>query len=243
VQMGADGWNWHKIPVLRGGTAACYAPHELHRKPCPNASDRSKSAPKPPRQRKNCARTAERTQNALNNRPFFRMVEHVERFFYSTGQVASQLGVTLATVRLLCENGVIEAETTPGGQWRVPASEVERLKRDGLPLIPRPLPVETGPPETTADQAPDTPGKPSEAVLSAQDLVAITRSTLEKRRIDREIEETEDWFRERLRQQAGAAELERQRAEAKIAEDRRRLWIQRWTKYALDSVQRCTGPR
>ena len=34
-------------------------------------------------------------------------------------------------------------------------------------------------------------------VLSAQDCVAIARSTLEKRRIDREIEENEDWFRER----------------------------------------------
>ena len=29
--------------------------------------------------------------------------------------------------------GVIAAETTVGGHWRVPASEVERLKRDGLP--------------------------------------------------------------------------------------------------------------
>jgi len=39
--------------------------------------------------------------------------------FYSTGQVARQLGTTQATVRVLCENGLIAAETTPGGQWRV----------------------------------------------------------------------------------------------------------------------------
>ena len=41
--------------------------------------------------------------------------------------------ITLATIRVLCENRVVAAETTPGGHWRVPSSEVERLKRDGLP--------------------------------------------------------------------------------------------------------------
>jgi hypothetical protein len=49
------------------------------------------------------------------------------------------LGITLATIRVLCENRVVAAETTPGGHWRVPSSEVERLKRDGLPPIPRPM--------------------------------------------------------------------------------------------------------
>jgi hypothetical protein len=57
---------------------------------------------------------------------------------FSTGQVARQLGATLAAVRALCQHGLIAAETTPGGHLRVPASEVKRLKRDGLPTIPRP---------------------------------------------------------------------------------------------------------
>ena len=130
----------------------------------------------------------------------------MEQLFYSTGQVARQLGITLATVRLLCENSVIAAETTPGGQWRVPASEVKRLERDGLPPIPRPLPTESAPPEMHEmahhDGPSESPPKPSADVVSAEDLVAITRSLLEKRRIDREIEENEDWFRERRRQQA-----------------------------------------
>src|SRR5580704_10441356 len=116
----------------------------------------------------------------------------MERLFYSTGQVARQLGTTLATVRALCENRVIAAETTPGGQWRVPASEVERLKRDGLPPIPRPLPIESAPVATNGtagrQDSPESPPKPSAEVLSAEDLVAITRSLLEKRRIEREIE-------------------------------------------------------
>jgi len=39
---------------------------------------------------------------------------------------------------------MIEAEVTPGKQWRVSVSEVARLKRDGLPPIPRQLPPEPG---------------------------------------------------------------------------------------------------
>jgi excisionase family DNA binding protein len=150
----------------------------------------------------------------------------MEQLFYSTGQVARQLGITLAAVRLLCENAVIAAQTTAGGQWRVPASEVERLKREGLPPIPRPLPNESAPPvmnEMAEHHGPsESPPKPSAEVLSAVDLVAITRSLFEKRRIDREIEENEDWFRERARQQAAVEAVERQRTEAKLAEQRRR---------------------
>ncbi len=159
------------------------------------------------------------------------MVEHVERLFYSTGQVATQLGVSLATVRLLCENRVIGAEMTPGGQWRVPASEVERLKRDGLPMVPRPLPIEAAP-----NEEPEPATEVSVEVLSAQDSVAIARSTLEKRRIDREIEENEEWFRDRQRQHQAAVVLERQKADAQLAAQWRQQWMHKWKKYALDSV-------
>ena len=64
------------------------------------------------------------------------------RAFFSTGQAAQELGTSIPKVRALCETGMIEAEVTPGNQWRVPVAEVERLKRDGLPPIPRPMPVE-----------------------------------------------------------------------------------------------------
>ena len=72
--------------------------------------------------------------------------------------------------------------------------------------------------------------------MSAQDQVAITRSALEKRRIDREIEEAEDWFRKRQRQQEAAALVERKKDEAIVAEQRRRRWMQGWMRYALNSV-------
>src|ERR1700680_4666609 len=97
--------------------------------------------------------------------------------FYSTGQVARQLGTTLATIRVLCENRVIAAETTPGGHWRVPASEVERLKREGLPPIPRPLPTETAPPARNGTAGhhglPELLAEPSDEVVAAADQVAI----------------------------------------------------------------------
>jgi len=165
----------------------------------------------------------------------------MQPLFYSTGQVARQLGTTLAAIRVLCENRVIAAETTPGGHWRVPASEVERLKRDGLPPIPRPLPTESAPPTRNGTDGrhgfnPELLAEPSDEVVSAADQVAITRSMLEKRKIDREIEETEDWFRDRQRQQAAAEAAERQRIEVKQAEQRRLLWMQQWTQYALNSL-------
>lgn len=164
----------------------------------------------------------------------------MEPLFYSTGQVARQLDTSLAAIRILCENRVIAAETTPGGHWRVPASEVERLKRDGLPPIPRPLPTEGGPPARNGTAGrhghPGHLAESPDEVAFAADQVAITRSMLEKRKIDRELEETEDFFRERERQQAAAEEAERQRNEAKQAEQERRRWVQRWTRYALTSL-------
>jgi hypothetical protein len=164
----------------------------------------------------------------------------MQHLFYSTGQVARQLGTTLAAIRVLCENRVIAAETTPGGHLRVPATEVERLKREGLPPIPRPLPTETALPAGNGTGGrhghPEFLAEPSDEVVSAADQVAITRSMLEKRKIDRDLEETEDWFRERERQQAAAEAAERQRTEAKQAEQRRRQWMQQWMQYALNSL-------
>ena len=152
------------------------------------------------------------------------MFTHMPSLFYSTGQVARQLGTTPAAIRLLCENRLIAAETSPGGQWRVPASEVERLKRDGLPAIPRPLPNRSAPPARNGTSNghgyAEFVEEPSDEVALAADRVAITKSTLEQRKVEREIEENEDWFRDRQRRVAEAKAAERQKAEAKQAEQR-----------------------
>ena len=164
----------------------------------------------------------------------------MEPLFYSTGQAARELGTSLALIRILCENRAIAAETTPGGHWRLPAAVVERLKRDGLPQIPRPLPTHSAPPARngTADRGDHNQhlAEPSDEVVSAADQVDITRSMLEKRKIERELEENEDWFRERQSRQAAAEAAERQRTELKQAEQRRLLWAQQWTQYAINSL-------
>ena len=156
--------------------------------------------------------------------------------FYSTGQVARQLGITQAAVRVLCDTGVMAFETTSGGQLRIPESEVKRFNRDGLPSIPRPLPAERTPSAKNGlVRHSDSPATVSE-VASAADLVAVTRSVLEKRKIDREIEENEDWFVERQCQRAAEEAIERQKSEAKLAEQQRQRWLQQWILYAFNSV-------
>src|ERR1035438_9939805 len=105
----------------------------------------------------------------------------MQPLFYSTGQVARQLGTTLAAIRVLCENRVIAAETTPGGHLRIPSSEVERLKRDGLPPIPRPLPTESAPSARNGAGRygqPELPAEPSDEAASAADQVAIDRKSV-----------------------------------------------------------------
>jgi len=160
--------------------------------------------------------------------------------FYSTGQVARQLGTTPAAIRLLCENRLIAAETSPGGQWRIAASEVERLKRDGLPAIPRPLPNPSAPPVRNGTSNGHGYAvfveEPSDEVALAADRVAITKSTLEQRKVEREIEENEDWFRERERREAERKAAERRKAEAEEAEQQHQQWVLEWTQYALNSL-------
>src|SRR5260370_18192497 len=113
----------------------------------------------------------------------------MQPLFYSTGQVARQLGTTLAAIRVLCENRVIATETTPGGHWRVSALEVERLKRDGLPPIPRPLPTESAPPARNGTDGrhgfnPELLAEPPDEVVSATDQGAITTRMRAKHRLD-----------------------------------------------------------
>jgi hypothetical protein len=81
----------------------------------------------------------------------------------------------------------------------------------------------------------DPPAEVSQA-SSAADLVTVTRSMLEKRKIDREIEETEDWFVQRQRQRAAEEAIERQKVEAERTEGLRQEWEQGWIQYAFNSV-------
>ena len=57
--------------------------------------------------------------------------------WFETAEVAKELGVKPATIRGRCSAGLIAAEKW-GKEWKIPAVEMERLKRDGLPPLPKP---------------------------------------------------------------------------------------------------------
>jgi len=62
--------------------------------------------------------------------------------YFSTGQAARELGISTLKVRILCVTEAIKAEATGGGQWRVPVADVNRLKAEGTPSVPRRKPAE-----------------------------------------------------------------------------------------------------
>ena len=167
----------------------------------------------------------------------------MQTLFFSTGQVARQLGTTLANVRALCDAHAIKAETTPGGHLRVAAAEVERLKRDGLPPLPRPLPTELGP---LAGNGKVPRGNspllaaPSEEVIDSAEEVVRLENEVKSLGLRKQKEEKLDWFREREEREAAweAQQLEaEQRRQTEIAaEQRRQVWKTYWTGYALRRI-------
>jgi hypothetical protein len=168
----------------------------------------------------------------------------MEPLFYSTGQVARQLGTTLAAIRTLCENHVIASETTPGGHLRVPASEVQRLKRDGLPPIPRPLPNGSAPQGRNGTASPhgrpELLAAPSDDVIDSAEEVVCLENELKSLGLRRQKEEQLDWFREREHRDAERAtqrrEAEQRRQEQLAQEQRRQNWKTGWLQYGLNQV-------
>ncbi|MDP3000211.1 MAG: helix-turn-helix domain-containing protein [Bryobacterales bacterium] len=175
---------------------------------------------------------------------------------YRTGQLARALGVSSYQIRRLAETGSIEAEYS-GKQWRIPARELERLRRDGVPEIPantgeaqsplpRPKPASASPaPGLVAEPSPDVVAAHEEADITAQQ-VEIRRHKVEGLKLHKEAVELGDFFRARRldREQAAAdqqawvdtqARAERAQQEAIRAEQRRREWMNGWLAFALDA--------
>jgi excisionase family DNA binding protein len=100
--------------------------------------------------------------------------------YLSSGKAARALGANADAIRRLCAAGGIEAEITPGGQWRIPTEEIERLKEEGIPPVPKPMPGQSkrGAPAASAAAAPIPPtgpsvllAEPSEETVAAADEV------------------------------------------------------------------------
>src|SRR5215469_3595737 len=101
--------------------------------------------------------------------------------WYRTGQVAKVLGVSSYTIRRLADSGLIEASYS-GHQWRIPASEVDRLLKEGIPD----LPAAEIPPEAANSTKPPNGllAEPSETVVAAAERVAVAENLLKQRRLE-----------------------------------------------------------
>lgn len=159
---------------------------------------------------------------------------------YKTAEAAAQLSISQYHMRRLITVGLVDADQTEGGHWRIPHREVERLKKEGVPPIPARVEKTTArshenpatsPASASAAAAP-TPASPE--VREAADQVTITRSHLERRKTELELEEIEDRFEER----------ERKRREQEAEQFRREDELQRqvarrsWEETTLESALR-----
>lgn len=61
--------------------------------------------------------------------------------YFSIKQLAETLGYSVAWITFLCQKGRIKAMKPLGGSWRIPPSEVARIKREGVPPLPRQQPA------------------------------------------------------------------------------------------------------
>ena len=190
---------------------------------------------------KTIPKTVLKTAKALNKRPNFRMFDVLcSTFFIRRAKLRASLARPSRPSAFCAKTASLQRKPPPAASCECPhqkwnVSNAMACRRFRVPCQSGSLHR-----RRTGRQArhgfPESPPEPSYEVSSAADEVAITRSTLERRRIDREIEENEDWFRERQRRQAAAEAVERQRIEAQQAEQRRLQWEQKWTQYALNSV-------
>ena len=73
--------------------------------------------------------------------------------YYSVAQIARELSYGHSWILELVRTGRIKAIKPLGGQWRVPSSEYERIKREGIPPLPR---AEVEKPAVTEIEVPET---------------------------------------------------------------------------------------
>jgi excisionase family DNA binding protein len=174
-----------------------------------------------------------------------------EALYLSTGRAAKVLGVSADSVRRLCQARQIEgAVLTPGGQWRIPTDEVARLREEGVPPVPAPLPArnsrlaEASP---AGDNDREVSGgrdyllaDPSEETIAAADTVVRLESEVRALELRKQKEQALDWFRQRAADAEGQ-EAEQEEAEAQAAEEeqqrgQRRYLVDRWLSYGLSHV-------
>jgi hypothetical protein len=161
--------------------------------------------------------------------------------YYRSGQAARVWATSPHLVRRLCEARLIDAERTDGGQWKIPHSEVERIKKEGLPEIPSSI----EPDEGKSQEKYRPPGsclsvRAHVGAVRSPEAVVVARSRRNRLETDQDPEETRTWFPEPRRPAVEAQSWERPEQLDKAAltrtEQERIDWHDSWMATALRSV-------
>jgi hypothetical protein len=161
--------------------------------------------------------------------------------YYRSGQAARVWAISTHLVRRLCEAELIDAERTDGGQWKIPHSEVERIKKEGLPEIPSSIEPdddkyeeEYGPPRNSL------PAPAHCGVVRSSKTVVVAENRRNWLETSQDPEETRNWFPEPQRVEAEGRSRERQamfdKATLAQAEQERIDWHDSWMARALRLV-------
>lgn len=90
--------------------------------------------------------------------------EITEGHYFTIRQVAEEFNYSVAWITKLLQRGRIKGIKPTGTTWRIPASEVERLRKEGLPPVTHP-----------------TPPKPKEITVDAEHLERVKAKPKEKK--------------------------------------------------------------
>jgi predicted site-specific integrase-resolvase len=182
------------------------------------------------------------------------------------GQAAAQLKVSNHHLRQLCKCGLVEADQSPAGQWRIPLSEIQRLQSVGVPPPPTFIeeggshlgaaPSAEGLPEThvaaAASGPTHLPAPPSPAVIMAQEDAEIEEAAVRKeeaavrrkestvRKLHLEFEEQQAQDQLNARKNREHTQTEANRAAARQSEEQTQHaeWVEQWAEQALRGLPR-----
>jgi hypothetical protein len=151
---------------------------------------------------------------------------------YRSGQAAKMWGISAHLVRRACEAGLIEAERTVGGQWKIPHSEVERVKKEGMPEIPSSIEPDQNHYEASSSWESSLPSFARQPAVPLQAVVAETRQN--RLKIDPDLTGPQSWFDEFPRAEVGTSF---RHAEGTGDTEQGRIdWHDSWMVTALRSV-------
>ena len=163
---------------------------------------------------------------------------------YTTGRAARELRASQNRLRALCQAGMIAARATPGGHFRIPKSEIDRLRRDGVPDPPPATPTEpqaesVSTPAENPHRHPVLLAEPSELAIASADEVVQLENEVKAIGLKRAKEENLDWFRERQRKQDEAKAAHARQVFESKAQRLRREWENYWLEYAMECLPDC----